>query len=78
MIIKTLYIPKSQYYGGLEHISFFFWDWVKVKINQNVTHIEENKSVLVGLSEGTMGGGRGKENVREWKIFPSIYEYNIV
>jgi hypothetical protein len=25
----------------------------------------ENKIILVGLSEGTMGDGRGKENVRE-------------
>jgi hypothetical protein len=27
----------------------------------------ENKIVLVSLSEGTMGGGRGKENVKGWK-----------
>jgi hypothetical protein len=29
---------------------------------------KENKIVLVDLSEETLGGRRGKENVREWKI----------
>jgi hypothetical protein len=34
----------------------------------------ENKIVLVGLSKGTMGGRRGKEDVRERKILKqSIY-----
>jgi hypothetical protein len=28
----------------------------------------EKKIVLVGLSKGTMGGRRGRENVAEWKI----------
>jgi hypothetical protein len=28
----------------------------------------ENKIILVGLSEGTIGGKREKENLREWKI----------
>jgi hypothetical protein len=35
------------------------------------THIYsegEHKIVLVSLSEGNRGCGRGKENVREWKI----------
>jgi hypothetical protein len=27
--------------------------------------VRKNKIVLVGLCEGTPGGGRGKENVRE-------------
>jgi hypothetical protein len=30
----------------------------------------ENKMVLVGLSEGTTRGGRGKENVKRGKIAP--------
>jgi hypothetical protein len=32
----------------------------------------------MGLAEENTGGGRGNENVREWKYYnnPSIYEYN--
>jgi hypothetical protein len=30
--------------------------------------VREDKIVLVILSERVMGGGKGKENVREWKI----------
>jgi hypothetical protein len=43
------------------------------------THVvRDNKIVLVSLSEGTFGGGRSKEHVREWKYWnhPCIYEYN--
>jgi hypothetical protein len=48
---------------------------------QTHTYIEwENKIVLMCLFEGTTEGGRGKENVREWKFWnkPFIYEYNIM
>jgi hypothetical protein len=41
----------------------------------------ENKIVLVSLSERTMGGGRGKENVKRMKKCwnnTSIYKYNII
>jgi hypothetical protein len=39
----------------------------------------ENKIALVSLSDGTMGGGRGKENVREWKILKTAHLYiNII
>jgi hypothetical protein len=31
-------------------------------------YMKENKNVLVSLFEGATGGGREKENVREWKM----------
>jgi hypothetical protein len=37
-------------------------------------YVRENSILLVGLSEGTKGGGRGKEKVREGKILkPHLY-----
>jgi hypothetical protein len=39
----------------------------------------ENNIVLVGLSEGTVGGRRGKENVRELKNIETPHLYrNII
>jgi hypothetical protein len=35
--------------------------------------MRENMIVLVGLSEGTVGGRRGKENIKEWKILETLH-----
>jgi hypothetical protein len=38
---------------------------VYIYIYININIVRENKIVLVGFSKSTMGGGRGKENVRK-------------
>jgi hypothetical protein len=40
------------------------WSYIYIHIYNE----KENKIVLVILSEGTMGGETGKEDVREWKV----------